>query len=151
MMVLDKVIGHRTDGSEIGENDAYDISKGGKRRRKKTTKSHHKLFKQNDGSSRWKIFKDIKDSYPAQLATFAIKNGLDKESAFAWWIPYFTRKNKRIVQKLKIKYRSRTHTLGIRMPKTFTAEIDIDKESGNTLWWDAMMLEMKNVQCHRQV
>ena len=45
MMVLDKLIGHRTDGSEIGEKYFYDIFKGGKRRRKKTTKRHHILLK----------------------------------------------------------------------------------------------------------
>ena len=43
MMVLDEVIGHRTDRTEIGEKDVYYILKGCKRRRKKTTKSHHML------------------------------------------------------------------------------------------------------------
>ena len=33
-----KVIGHQTDGTEIGEKDAYGILKRGKRHRKKTTK-----------------------------------------------------------------------------------------------------------------
>ena len=146
MMVLDEVIGHRTDGTEIGEKDAYNISKVGKRRRKKTTKGHHILLKWKDGSSTWNTLKDVKDSYPVQLATFAIENGLDKEPAFAWWVPYVIRKSERIIKKLKSKYWSRTHKYGIRMPKSVAEAIEIDKENGNTLWWDAIMLEMKNVR-----
>ena len=39
-----------------------------------------------------------------------------------------------------------THKYGIRVPKTFKEAILIKKENGETLWWDAIMKEMKNVQ-----
>ena len=38
------------------------------------------------------------------------------------------------------------HKYGIIIPKSDTEMIVIDKENGNTLWWDAIMLETKNVQ-----
>ena len=49
------------------------------------------LLKQKDGSSTQNDLKDIKDSYPVQLATFAIENGLDNMSAFAWQVPCVSR------------------------------------------------------------
>ena len=38
-----------------------------------------------------------------------------------------------------------THKIGIRVLKTIKEALDLDKENGNTLWWDAMMKEMKSV------
>ena len=32
------------------------------------------------------------------------------------------------------------------MPKTIKEAIEIDEQNGNTLWWDALMKEMKNVR-----
>ena len=146
MMVLDAIVGHRTDGNEVTGDDAFIVSSNGTRRRKETTKGHHVLLKWKDGTSTWNTLKDVKDSYPVQLATYAIKNNLDKTPAFAWWVPYVIRKKNRIINKLKSKYWSRTHKYGIRIPKTVAETLEIDRENGNTLWWDAIMLEMKNVR-----
>ena len=49
------------------------------------------------------------------------------------------------MKKLKSKYWSRAHKYGIRMPKSVAEAIEIDKENSNTLWWDAIMLEIKNI------
>ena len=38
-----------------------------------------------------------------------------------------------------------THKFGICVPKTVKDALDLDKENGNTLWWDAIMKEMKSV------
>ena len=35
-----------------------------------------------DGTSSWHSLADVKNSYPLQLANYAIKNGLEKEAAF---------------------------------------------------------------------
>ena len=40
----------------------------------------------------------------------------------------------------------RTHKYGIRVPKNVEEAKKIDAINGNTLWWDAIMLEMKNVR-----
>ena len=137
VMILDTIIGHRMDGSEVQEKDAYAISPNGIKRRKKTTVGHHVLLKWKDGSSTWHALKDVKDSYPVELAMYAKENGLEKLPAFAWWVSYVVRKQERIIEKLKSKYWSRTHKYGIRIPKSVKEALQIDKENGNTLWWDA--------------
>eukprot|EP00934_Nitzschia_sp_Nitz4_P008349 Nitzschia sp. Nitz4//scaffold712_size1567//12//1007//NITZ4_009323-RA/size1567-processed-gene-0.1-mRNA-1//-1//CDS//3329557200//8339//frame0 len=87
--------------------------------------------------------KDIKDAYPVQLAEFVHATQQHVEPAFAWWTPYVLKKKHRIIAKVKS---SRTHKYGFRIPKTVKEALEIDKENGNTLWWDAIMLEMKNVR-----
>ena len=44
------------------------------------------------------------------------------------------------------RYWLKTHKYGIRVPNTVKEVILIDKENGDTLWWDAIMKEMKNVR-----
>ena len=47
---------------------------------------------------------------------------------------------------MKTKYWQRTHKFGIRIPKSVKEALAIDKENGNTLWWDAICKEMTNVR-----
>ena len=47
---------------------------------------------------------------------------------------------------MKSKYWSRTHKFGIQIPKTVEEAIRLDQENGDTLWWDAILKEMKNVR-----
>ena len=44
------------------------------------------------------------------------------------------------------RYWIKTHKYGIFVYKKFKEAILIDKENGDTLWWDAIMKEMKNVR-----
>ena len=92
LMVLDEIIGHRTDGSEIIDEDAFITSKNGVKKRRQTTQGHHILLKWKDGTTTWNTLKDVKDSYPVQLATYANDNDLVKLPAFAWWVPYVLKK-----------------------------------------------------------
>ena len=56
------------------------------------------------------------------------------------------KKRDRIIAKVKSKYWQRTHKYGIRIPKTVREALAIDRENGNTLWWDAICQEMRNVR-----
>ena len=80
------------------------------------------------------------------VAEYAIANQIDEEPAFAWWVGNFIRKRNRILSKIKSKYWQRTHKFGIRIPKSVEQAIAIDKQNGNSLWWDAICTEMKNVR-----
>ena len=120
----------------MGSNDAE---------RPETTKGWEILVQWKDGSTTWSKLKDMKDSYPVQLAECAVQNKIDDEPAFAWWVPHTIKKKAIIIKKVKSKYWLRTHKYGIRIPKTVKEAIEIDAENGNTLWWDALMKEMKNV------
>ena len=56
------------------------------------------------------------------------------------------KKRQRILSKVKTKYWQCTHKFGIRIPKSVAQAQAIDKENGNTLWWDAIVMEMRNVR-----
>ena len=45
------------------------------------------LVEWRDGSSDWVSLKDLKDSYPVELAVYAKENSLEDEPAFVWWVP----------------------------------------------------------------
>ena len=40
----------------------------------------------------------------------------------------------------------KTHKFGIKVPKSVEQAVQFDKENGNTLWWDEIFQEMKNVR-----
>ena len=145
-VILDSIIDYRTNGNELQEHDAYITSKNGGRRRKETTKGWEILLGWKDGSSTWEAMKDIKESYPVDLAEFAIQKGIDSQPAFAWWIPFVIKKKQRIISKVKSKYWAKTHKFGIRIPKTVKEAIELDTLNQNTLWWSAICQEMKNVR-----
>ena len=75
-----------------------------------------------------------------------MNRGIQDEPAFAWWLPYVVKKEKRILQKIKSKYWARTHKYRIRVPKSIKEAMEIDRENGNMLWMDAVRLEMQNVR-----
>ena len=87
--------------------------------------------------------KDMKDSYTVQLA---VTCKLSLEPAFASWVPYVLKKRNRIIAKVKSKHWLWTHKFGIRIPKSVQDAKMLDEKNGNTLWWDAICKEMKNVR-----
>jgi hypothetical protein len=112
-----------------------------------TTRGWKLLVEWKDRSTAdWIALKDLKESYPVEVAIYAVARNVQDEPAFAWWAPHELKKQKRILQKVKSKYWARTHKYGIRIPKSIKEAAEIDKENGNTLWMDAVRLEMKNVR-----
>ena len=109
-----------------------------------TTKGWEVNFKWKDISTTWNNLKDIKDSYPVQLAEYAVENRISEEPAFAWWVKFVLRKCYRIISKTH-RYWLKTHKYGICVPNTVVEAILIYKENGYTLWWDEIIKEMKNV------
>jgi len=144
--LMDQIVQTRTTGEEIPPSEAFFTTKSGIKRRKCTTKGWECLIQWKDGTTTWSKLKDVKDSYPIELAEYAVANQLSHYPVFAWWVPYVLKKRDRIVSKIKSKYWIRTHKYGIKIPKTVKEAIQLDKENGNTLWWDALMKEMKNVR-----
>jgi hypothetical protein len=145
-VMLDEIIDHRTNGKEIKQQDAFVLTSSGTRRRRETTVGWEVLAQWKDNSSTWIAMKDMKESYPVQLAEYAVAARIAKEPAFAWWVPYTLRKRNRIIAKLKSKYWVRTHKFGIKIPKTVVEARAFDLENGNNLWWEAICKEMRNVR-----
>ena len=139
-VLFDEIIDHRTDGSELTEEDAYITSSNGSRRRRETTKGWEILVQWKDGSTTWEKMKDMKECYPVQLCEYAVQSQISKKPAFAWWLSYVIKKREQIIAKIKSKYWTRTHKFGIKVPKTLDQAKRLDAENGNTL----------RVGCHTQ-
>jgi hypothetical protein len=78
---------------------------------------------------------------------YAVQNQLHEEAAFAWWVPaVIIKKRKTILSKVKSKYWQKTHKYGIEVPKNIKQAKELDTKNGNTLWWDSICDEMKNVR-----
>ena len=145
-MMLSEIVDHRATPDAIPISEGTYTNQYGVKRRKATTRGWEVLVEWRDGTSDWIALKDLKESYPVERALYATACGIDKEPAFAWWVPYVLKKQKRILEKVKSKYWSRTHKYGIRIPKNIKEALEIDRENGNTLWMDAIKLEMANVR-----
>lgn len=61
-------------------------------------------------------------------------------------MPHTLKKKARIISKIKSKHWEKTHKYGIRILKSVQDAIRLDAQNGNTLRWDAIMSEMKNVR-----
>ena len=143
-LLLGQIEDHRSNDTAMRIEEAYYTTPSGQKRRKRTTRGWQLYARWKDGSGNWIAMKDLKDSYPVQLADYALANGLQEQPAFAWWVPFVTRKRRAIIQKVKSKYWQKTHKYGIRVPRTMKEAIRIDEENGDTLWQDAVTEEMTN-------
>jgi hypothetical protein len=146
-VILHDITDHRKlENEAMKEEDSYQHLPNGTYKRRATTKGWEILVTWKDGSTNWLSLKDVKDTYPVQLAEYAVANKLEKEPAFAWWVNYVLKKRETILSKIKTKYWLRTHKYGIEVPKSVEHAKELDRKNGNTLWWDAIMQEMKNVR-----
>ena len=144
-VLMNEIIDYQTNVTELKQQDAFNTTKMGTKRRQETTKGWELLIKWKDGSTNWVSPKDIKESYPVHVAEFALATRISKEPSFAWRVPFVLNKRYRILAKVKSKYWLRTHKFGLRIPKSVEEAKKIDKQNGDTLWWDAICKEMKNV------
>ena len=70
---------------------------------KKTTRGWELLVEWKDGSMDWIRLANLKESYPVQIAEYAVANGIDHEPAFKCWVLSILRRRDRIISKVKSK------------------------------------------------
>ena len=80
------------------------------------------------------------------MEDYAVPSRISEEPAFAWWAPSVLKKHNRIIAKIKSKYWLKTHKFRIEIPKSVLQAQQIDAKNGDTLWWDAICKEMKNMR-----
>ena len=136
----------RTTGNDVKQQDTFITTRTGTKRRRETTIGWELLVQWKDGSTNWIALKDLKESYPVWVAKYSVGTRISMEPAFAWWVPYMLKKRNRIVAKVKSKYWIRTHKFGVRIPKSVQEAKELDHQNGNSLWWEAICNEMKNVR-----
>ena len=98
-----------------------------------------------DGSTSWHPMNVVKNSFPIQLADYAVTHNLQDEQGFFWWIKHTLKKRDCIISSIHTRYAKRTHKFGIQVPMTVEEALAIDKATNTTFWHDAIKKEMKNV------
>ena len=106
--IIDQIIDTRTNGSNVPEDDVFLKTGNQTTSIRKTTKGCKICVLWKDKSTTWHDLKDIKDSYPVEMAEYSVENMISHLPAFAWWVPHTLRKRDRIVAKIKSKYWVRT-------------------------------------------
>jgi hypothetical protein len=145
-MMIAEIEDHRVLDDAVPIKEGTFPTTSGMKRQRRTTKGWELSVRWKDGSSSWITLKDLKDTYPVELADYAIANRIQDEPAFAWWVPYVTKKRIAIISKLKSKYWQRTHKYGVRVPRSMNKAKEIDQTNGDSRWMDAVKLEMTNVR-----
>ena len=145
-VLLDEIIDYCTTSKEVKQQDAFITTRTGTKRRRETTIDWELLVQWKDGSMNLIALKDLKESYPVQVAEYSVGGRISLEPAFAWWVPYMLKKPNRIIARIQSKYWIRTHKFGVRIPKSVQEAKELDHQYGNNLWWEAICKEMKNVR-----
>jgi hypothetical protein len=141
-LLIDEITDHRTTGDAIPKARGLIYNQYGVPRKVQTTRGWELYVQWKDGSSSWISLKDLKESFPIELARYARDRQLLDEPAFAWWARHVLKKALTTISKIKSKYWERTHKYGIRIPKSIAEAKRIDAENGNTLWIDSVRQEM---------
>ena len=109
------------------------------------TQGWYPCIEWKDGTTSWENLSNLKESYPVELAEYAVTQGINHQPAFCWWVPHTLRKRDQIIAAVNKHYHKRTHKFGIEVPKTVKHALEIDHENGNALWRDAIAKEMEAV------
>ena len=142
---LDSILEYTKDESALEIKDLYFLTRSRTRRMRKTTCGWKLLVLWKDGSKTWLPLKDLKESNPIEVAEFAKSRGVEKEPAFAWWVPYTLRKCDVIISAVKSRVRKATHKYRVEVPRSVKHAYEINKRNGNNLWTKAIEKEMSNV------
>ena len=145
-LLMDQIVDHKCDDDVAVKKADQNFTHNGKQYQKKSTKGWKLCILWKDGSTSWERLSDLKESYPVEVAEYAISKSIEDEPAFNYWAPYVLKRRDRIIAAVNKRYHKRTHKFGFEIPKTVKRALEIDKENGNTLWHDAIAKEMKNVR-----
>jgi Reverse transcriptase (RNA-dependent DNA polymerase) len=143
--LMEELINHRTDGKAVKIADQFTTIRGQQHMQKTTIGWSICVQWKNSGTS-WERLSDLKESNPLKVAEYAVGQGIDHEPAFSWWVPHVLKNRERIISAVNKHYHKRTHKFGIEVPKSVADVVRLNQEKGNTLWMDAVALEMAAVK-----
>ena len=111
--LLDEVLDYKKGPSALSKAKGWVYGKNGQKKPIKTTKGYKLLVRWTDGQQSWIPLKDLKESYPIQVAEFAKRKGIADESAFRWWVHHVFKKKKQIISAVKSRVAKKTHKFGV--------------------------------------
>jgi hypothetical protein len=142
--LLDEIIDHRKGADAVTIADGY-YEVNGQRKPKVTTRGWELCVQWKDACMAWVPLKLLKESNPVKVAEYVNANGLTNEPAFAWWVPFTLKQRDRIIKATKKRYFRQFSKFGLELPKMVQHALEIDNETGTTLWHDTINKEMKMV------
>jgi len=144
--LFDEIVDCRRDDDAVADHEILQISHNGNIHRRRTTKGYKLRVKWKDGSTlwEWESLKDLKESYPVQVADFEVSQQIDDLPGFRWWVPQVRKRRDSIISAVKTRFKKKTHNYGIQAPKNIEEAYQIDKAMGTDYWHQAVLKEMRN-------
>ena len=143
--LLEAIIDHKIDDTAVKKIDQF-VTVNGRRHKKKTTKGHKLCCLFKDGTTAYEPLKLLKETWPVEVAEYAVQAGIDHWPAYDWWVPHTLRERERIIMSVKARFAKRKFKFGFEIPNSIKDALRIDKENGNTFWHDALKKEIKDVR-----
>ena len=124
---MQDIIDHSYDGTGVKEQDTFIMAHTGTKCHRETTKGFDLLFQWKDGRKIWVTLKDMKNSYPVQMAEYTVRHCIAGNPEFEWSIRHVLEKRNRMIGNLKSKYWVRTHKFGVNIHKSVQEAKEFDK------------------------
>ena len=144
--IMDGIVYYKKVDNAISKEDKYIVTKSGQRRLRKSTIGWKLSVAWKDGSEQWIPLSAMKASNQIEVAEFAVAKGIDDEAALFWYVSYTLRKRDRIISAVNDRVKRVTHKYRIEIPRTVKEAYILDAKNGNTIWRDAINMEMGNLK-----
>jgi hypothetical protein len=138
-LLLQDIIDWKRTQDAVEDYETLQVSHNGNIHKRRTTKGWKLCVLWKDGTTSWENLKDLKESFPIQVAEFAYANNLQEQPAFRWWVTDTLSRRNRILKAVKTRYAKKTHKYGIRLPKSVEEAYELDRENGTDHWHQAIL------------
>ena len=84
-----------------------------------------------------------------ETSEYTIPKNPQYEPAFNWWVPHVIKKRERIITLVKnwsASYLKKRTSLALESPRVWTKNYNIDAQTGNVLWTNAISKEITGVK-----
>jgi hypothetical protein len=143
-VLMEEIIDWKQTDDAVNENDILQVSHNGNLHPRRTTKGYYLCVKWKDGSTSWEPLKDMNESYPIQVAEFAVTRGIENLPGFRWWSSHVLKCKDHIISAIKTRHKKKTHKYGIQVPLSEEEAYQIDREMNTDYWHQAILKEIKN-------
>ena len=91
-IIMDEITYHWFVKADVKTQDAFVTTSSGTKRISQTTQGVSLCIKCYDVNTTWLVLKHLKESYPVQLAEYAVAANISMETAFDCWVPHTLQK-----------------------------------------------------------
>ena len=140
------IVDHMKLKEAVPTDSGFYYTSNGTKKRVITTKGWKLKVEWYDGSSTWVPLAELKEANPVETAEYAVKEKIDSEPAFAWWVQHVLRKRDRFIKQVQHRVPRKAVKFGVKVPASVKEALLFDKENGNDFWQKAIDKEIGNVK-----